>query len=116
MNARLMGYWPADFMFALGVAAMFAVLWFLHIRGKINLIECITATDRTGVVRTDARKMIEFCTWYILSLGFVYIVVNDKLTEWYVMAYIGGATITRYLRDREQRLAPAPAKVDNPGP
>lgn len=101
---RLGGYWPADFVFAVGVAFMFAVLWILHCRGRINLIECMTATDRNGIVRTDSRKMIEFCTWYVLSLGFVFICVQDKLTEWYVMAYLGGATLTRYLRDREQRL------------
>lgn len=117
---KFLGYWPADFVFAVGVAVMFAVLWFLHIRRKINLIECVTATDRNGIVRTDARKMIEFCTWYVLTLGFVYIVTQDKLTEWYVAAYLGGATLTRFLRDREQRLGspeqpkrPA-GKPDNP--
>ena len=114
---RLLGYWPADFVFAFGVALMFAVLWFLHLTGRLNLIECVTATDRNSVVRTDARKMIEFCTWYVLTLGFVYIVTQDKLTEWYVAAYIGGAAATRFLRDREQRLNQATAsskKVDNP--
>src|SRR3990167_7946752 len=95
---------------------MMAVLWFLHLRGQINLVECVTATDRNGVVRTAARKLIEFATWYVLTLGFVYIVVHDKLTEWYVMAYIGGATITRFLRDREQRLSSASTRQrpDNP--
>ena len=112
---KLIGYWPADFLFAFGVALMFAVLWILHIRGQINLVECLTATDRKGIIRTDARKMIEFCTWYILSLGFVYIVVQDKLTEWYVVAYISGATLTRYLRDREQRMPQKQrSSIDNP--
>jgi len=113
---RLLGYWPADFVFAFGVAMMFAVLWFLHLRGQINLVDCLTATDRHGIVRTDARKLIELATWYTLTLGFVYIVIQDKLTEWYVMAYIGGATVTRYLRDREQRLSSASTRQrpDNP--
>ena len=91
---------------------MFAVLWFLHLRGQINLVDCLTATDRHGIVRTDARKLIELATWYTLTLGFVYIVIQDKLTEWYVMAYIGGATVTRYLRDREQRLSSVPRKLN----
>jgi len=97
-------YWPADFVFALGVASMFVVLGILHLRGKINLVECMTSTNRQGEVHTDPRKLIEISTWYVLTLGFVYIVVQDKLTEWYVAAYISGATLTRFLRDREQRL------------
>ena len=56
---RLLGYWPADFVFAFGVAMMFAVLWFLHLRGQINLVDCLTATDRNNIVRTDARKLVE---------------------------------------------------------
>lgn len=112
MNGQVLGYWPADFVFAAGVALMFLVLWLLHLRGTINLVECMTSTDRNNVVRTDARKMIEFCTWYVMSLGFVYIVVNDKLTEWYVVAYLTGATATRFLRDREKRLNQAPAKPE----
>lgn len=106
--SELLGYYPADFVFAMGVALMFGVLWFLHLRGTINLVECVTATDRTGTVRTDARKLIEFATWYCLTLGFVYIVVHGKLTEWYVVAYIGGSATIRYLRDREQRMQPQP--------
>jgi len=109
---RLLGYWPADFVFALGVALMFLVLWILHLRRAINLVDCLTATDRNGIVRTDARKLIEFCTWYALTLTLVYIVIQDKLTEWFVMAYIGGATVTRYLRDREQRLSSVPRKLN----
>lgn len=111
---RILGYWPADFVFAAGVALMFLVLLLLHLQGKINLVECLQSTDRRGIVRTDPRKMIEFCTWYILTLGFVYIVVHDKLTEWYVAAYISGATLTRFLRDREKRMAPQ--AEPRPGP
>ena len=101
---NFLAYWPADFVFALGVAVMFVVLFVLHLRGRINLIDCMTTRDKTGTVFTDPRKLIEIATWYVLTLGFVYIVVQDKLTEWYIAAYIGGATLTRFLRDREQRL------------
>ena len=100
-------YRLADLLFALGVAAMFAVLYVLHSSGRINLVECVTSTDRKNIMRTDARKLIELCTWYVLTLGFVYIITHDKLTEWYVAAYLTGATVTRWLRDREQRLSPA---------
>lgn len=106
----ILGYWPADFVFAAGVALMFLVLWLLHLRGTIDLVECVTATDRHQIVRTDSRKLIEFCTWYTLCLAFVYLVVQDKLTEWFVAIYVTGATATRFLRDREQRLNNAPAK------
>ena len=102
--SRVLGYWPADFIFALGVALMFLVLWLLHHIGKINLIDCVTSTDRKGIVRTNGRKLIELASWYVLTLGFVYIVINDKLTEWYVVAYLGGATLTRFIGDRETRL------------
>ena len=115
---RILGYWPADVVFALGVACMFAVLWFLHLTGRLNLIDCLTATDRKGITRTDARKLIEFCTWYALTLTLVYIVVQDRLSEWFIAAYITGATATRWLRDREQRLnsqpAGKPSKPDDP--
>lgn len=109
---KFLGYWPADFIFSLGVVLMFAVLWYLHLSGRINLIDCITSTDKQGCTRTDPRKLIEFATWYALTLTLVYIVVQDKLTEWFIMAYIGGATTARFLRDREQRLNAPPRRSD----
>jgi len=39
-----------------------------------------------------------------MTLGLWYLVVHDKITEFYVLAYLGAFVTARFLRDREQRL------------
>jgi len=96
--------WSA-IIFSAFIALFFIVLLYYNHKGNITLHDLITATDRRGIDRTDARKLIELGTWYTMTVTLIYITVHDRLTEWFVVAYLSAATMTRWLRDREKRLS-----------
>lgn len=99
-------------------------LWNIHADPhKPDLLDLLTATDKRGHTRFDARKCWEAGAFSVSTWAFVYIVMANRLTEWFMAIYMGSWVAARFLRDREQRLngakpAPAPAKpaakVDNP--
>lgn len=104
MNAVTDVYWPADYIYVLILIVIVACLYRGHRNGNINLWEIITATDRAGVTRTDARKLFEAGAFVIMTIAFAYLVVQDKLTEFYAAIYVGAFVTARIFRDREQRL------------
>lgn len=75
-----------------------------HRTGKVNLWDCVRSTDRHGVERTDPRKLFEAGAFVVMTLGFAFLVLADKLTEVYAALYVGAWVAARSLRDREQRL------------
>lgn len=84
---------------------------------KPDLLDLITATDKSGHTRFDARKCWEAGAFSVSTWAFVYIVMANRLTEWFFAIYMGSWVAARFLRDREQRLnlpAPAPAKPAKP--
>ncbi len=100
----LSGYILGDFLYAFGIAMFYGLLLLQHHRGALDLNDLITATDKTGKTRVDARKLGEIGAWYVMTLGLWYLVVHDKITEFYVISYLGAFVTARFLRDREQRL------------
>jgi len=99
---------------AMGVAFVAFVLvivgsiWRVHrdkSPDKPSLLDLLTATDRTGRVRFDARKCWEAGAFFCSSWAFVYVVMTKALTEWFFVGYMGAWVLARALRDREQRLA-----------
>lgn len=79
-------------------------LWRGQRQGKINLWDMVTATDKSGVPRTDARKFFECGAFVVMTVAFSYLVVVDKLSEAYAAIYVGTWVAARSMRDREQRL------------
>lgn len=69
-----------------------------------NLKDLITATDKGGQVRLDARKCFEAGCFLTSTWGFVYLVTANRFTEWYFSMYMLSWVGARYLRDREKRL------------
>lgn len=98
------GYWPADYIYVLTLLVVVLCLYRGQRHGHINLWECVTATDRKGQKRTDSRKLMEIGAFVVMTVGFAYLVVQDKLTEFYAAIYIAAFVAARSLRDREQRL------------
>ncbi len=100
----LSGYILGDYLYAFGIALFYGLLLLQHRRGALDLNDLITSTDKKGKTRVDGRKLGEIGAWYVMTLGFWYLVVHDKVTEFYVIAYLGAFVTARFLRDREQRL------------
>lgn len=73
-------------------------------QGHINLWDLATSTDKNGATRTDGRKFFECGAFVVSTVAFSYLVVVDRLTEVFLMAYMSAWVTARFLRDREQRL------------
>lgn len=97
-------YWPADYIYVSILVVIVLCLYRGHRQGHINLWEIVTSTDKTGRTRTDSRKLFEAGAFVVMTIGFAYLVVQEKLTEFYAAIYVGAFVTARIFRDREQRL------------
>ena len=93
--------------FVVFVLFILGSLWRVHrdkSSDKPSLLDLLTATDKAGKVRFDARKCYEAGAFFASSWAFVYLVVTKGLTEWFFIGYMASWVTARFLRDREQRL------------
>lgn len=69
-------------------------------RNSIYLLDLVTTA---GIL--NERKLTRFFTWLVSTWGFIYLLTDDKLTEWYFIGYMGAwvanALIGKTLTDRE---------------
>lgn len=86
-----------------------ALLWpllcltYYHVKGRINLLSCITAkVDGETVV--DGKKLAYVGAFAAATIAFAYLAVTDRFSEWYVTAYLTAFIAGKYLGDREARL------------
>ena len=61
-------------------------LWRLN-QDKDNTINLVDLVAVGG--RLNERKLTRFGAWIISTWGFIYMIANDKLTEWYFIGYMG---------------------------
>ena len=73
-----------------------------------SLTDLLTATDKTGRTRFDARKCWEAGAFLASTWAFIFVTAQGKMTETFFLAYAGVWTIARTMRDREQRLSLPP--------
>ncbi|SRR5258708_16886717 len=96
------GYGPHDAMYVLALLVIIIVLIIGHLRGKINMWELVTSTDKEGKVRTDPRKMFECGAFVVMTIAFSYLTIVGKMTEFYATIYVGAFVAARTLRDIAQ--------------
>jgi len=87
------------------IVALIAVLvaWNIQ-RDKNNQI------DLKDLVCTDGRineaKFMRFCTFVVSTWGFVYLIVDQRFSEWYFAGYMaawtGNALVNKWLTIKEQ--------------
>ncbi len=69
-------------------------------RSSIYLLDLVTTA---GIL--NERKLTRFLTWVVSTWGFIYLLADDKLTEWYFIGYMGAwvanALIGKTVIDRE---------------
>lgn len=70
-----------------------------------SLSDLITATDRKGKKRLDARKCFEAGSFCLATWIMVYLTLGKGMTIDFFTVYLGVWTAARYLRDREKRLS-----------
>ena len=76
-------------------------------RSPINVMDLITENGKLS-----ESKLIRFFTWIISSWGFIYLISDNKLTEWYFIGYMG-AWVANALIDRP-RSVPSFDRSDSP--
>jgi hypothetical protein len=69
-------------------------------RSSIYLLDLVTTA---GIL--NERKLTRFLTWVVSTWGFIYLLADHKLTEWYFIGYMGAwvanALIGKTVVDRE---------------
>lgn len=105
MNQHIHGlaYHIAPWLYMLAMVWLCVCLYFGHRSGKINLWDCVTTTkgDKTF---TDSKKLAYIGTFVVMAIGFAFLALTDRLTEWYATIFVAAFITGKFLGDREQRL------------
>ena len=86
---------------ALTVAFLLILLYVWHkdSKSKIDLKDLICKDDKI-----DEKKFTRFGAWIVSTWGFVYLMLDDKFTEWYFVGYmsiwVSNAIFDKYLNNR----------------
>ena len=84
--------------------------WHKDSESKIDLKDLICSDNKL-----DEKKFVRFGAWIVSTWGFVYLIVEERFSEWYFMGYmaawVGNAIFDKYL-SRPKDL-PTP-KVERP--
>lgn len=64
---------------------MFIMLWIFN-NSKTNSINIIDIFATEG--KLNERKVTRFGAWIVSTWGFVYLISDQKLTEWYFIGYM----------------------------
>ena len=101
------------------IVALIAVLvaWNIQ-RDKNNQIDLKDLVCKDG--RINEAKFMRFCTFVVSTWGFIYLIVDQRFSEWYFAGYMtawtGNALVNKWLSIKEQTTVnpvnapPPPAK------
>lgn len=82
-------------------------------KSTIYLLDLVTTA---GVL--NERKLTRFFTWLVSTWGFIYLIADNKLTEWYFIGYMGAwvanALIGKTITDKETDEYVRRAEMDRP--
>jgi hypothetical protein len=90
------------------IVAMIAMLvaWNIQ-RDKNNQIDLKDLVCKDG--RINEAKFMRFCTFVVSTWGFVYLIVDQRFSEWYFAGYMaawtGNALVNKWLSIKEQTTA-----------
>jgi len=74
-------------------------VWHKDSKSKVNLTDLIC---KNGVL--DEKKFTRLGAWIVSTWGFVYLMLDNKFTEWYFTGYmaiwVGNAIVDKYLNNK----------------
>lgn len=94
------------------VLVSIAIIWNLQ-RDKDNQVDIKDLICSNGKI--NERKFTRFSAWLVSTWGFVYLIVDQRFSEWYFTGYMalwaGNALLDKYLdlRKKDQQDPPANA-------
>lgn len=82
-------FWHSDAMylilaFVVGVLTVWLYTLNKDPKSTINFIDLISINGRL-----NERKLTRFGAWIVSTWGFVYLITQNDLTEWYFIGYMG---------------------------
>jgi hypothetical protein len=74
-------------------------IWHKDKRSKVDLTDLICSEGKV-----DEKKFTRLGAWIVSTWGFVYLILDNKFTEWYFTGYIavwvGNAIVDKYLNSK----------------
>ena len=93
-----------------GLLLFVLYVWHKDSESRIDLKDLICSEGKL-----DEKKFVRFGAWIVSTWGFVYLIVEERFSEWYFMGYmaawVGNAIFDKYLNKPKETLVP---KVEKP--
>lgn len=97
--------------FVLAIVVLFLLLvlliWHRHSDNKIDIKDLICIDGRL-----DEKKFVRFGAWIVSTWGFVYLIVEERFSEWYFMGYmtawVGNAILDKYINRQKENFNAKP--------
>lgn len=94
----------------MAVLAITVIIW-MYQRDKTNDIDILDLVCQNGKI--DEKKFTRFGAWLVSTWGFVYLILDQRFSEWYFAGYmtlwVGNVLVDKYLNGRD-----APTSTDIP--
>lgn len=78
-------------------------IWHRNSESNIDLKDLICSKGKI-----DEKKFVRFGAWIVSTWGFVYLIVEERFSEWYFMGYmaawVGNAILDKYLNKPKEDL------------
>lgn len=97
---------------ALITLLLLIILWVWH-RNSDSSIDLKDLICNKG--KLDEKKFVRFGAWIVSTWGFVYLIVEERFSEWYFMGYmtawVGNAILDKYFTHRLEAQQAASTEV-----
>lgn len=85
------------------------IILYRYQKDKKNTIELSDLICIDGHI--DEKKFTRFGAWVVSTWGFIYLILNDKFSEWffagYMTAWVGNALLDKFLnKPKEMEIKP----------
>lgn len=94
---------PMSIALIIMVLVAAAIIWNLQ-RDKDNQVDIKDLICSNGKI--NERKFTRFSAWLVSTWGFVYLIVDQRFSEWYFTGYMalwaGNALLEKYLDQRDK--------------
>lgn len=82
-------------------------IWHRNSNNSIDLRDLICSNSKL-----DEKKFVRFGAWIVSTWGFVYLIVEERFSEWYFMGYmtawVGNAILDKYINRQKENFNAKP--------
>lgn len=113
----MLEFFTAKFTMQILLALLIVIVLWVMITLQRNPDDSFDIKDLVGYDgKLDEKKFTRFGAWVVSTWGFVYLIVNDKLSEWYFIGYMGAWVANVILDKFANKTPPTPTINTRPTP